>query len=343
MELTMKRLLFLYNPNAGKGKIKSVLSDIVEMFVNADYEVTIHSTKCREDAMKVSRQKGEEYDIIVASGGDGTLSEVINGIMPLNRRPQIGFIPTGTTNDFAMNFKISKFGISAAQSVVIGKPFPYDIGEFNGKYFHYVASFGLFASVSYSTDQAFKNVMGRTAYVLEGAKSLANIKTYNLKINYDNNIIEDKIIFGMISNAHSVGGFKSITGKDVSLNDGLFEVMMVKMPENLFELQQIINSLLLSDMRNNSIYKFKASKISIECDEDIEWTLDGEFGGKVNNVDIINHKGAIDFLVDESVIVEIADKNDTNETFYDVDTPYMLDEVSEDVFRSITRQIDLDE
>ena len=340
----MKKLLFLYNPNAGKGKIKSILSDIVELFVNADYEVTIHSTKCREDAMVVSRDRGSEYDIIVASGGDGTLSEVINGIMHLEKRPYIGFIPAGTTNDFAMNFKISKFGLSAAQSVVIGKPYAYDIGEFNGKYFHYVASFGLFAAVSYSTDQAFKNVMGRMAYLLEGAKSLSNVRTYNLKINYDNNIIEDKFIFGMISNANSVGGFKTITGKDVSLNDGLFEVLLVKKPQNLIELQMIINSLLLSDPRNNSIYKFKASNISIECDEEIEWTLDGEFGGSINKVNIINHKEAINFLVDESVIVE--NNNKTSEMIdvtNDLDIDYYIEEVTDDTFNSITKHIEIDD
>jgi len=337
----LKNILFLYNPNAGKGKIKSVLSDIIELFVNADYEVTIHSTKGRGDASKVSAEKGADYDIIVASGGDGTLSEVINGIMPLDKesRPQIGFIPTGTTNDFAMNFKISKFGISAAQSVVIGKPFPYDIGEFNGKFFHYVASFGLFAAVSYSTDQVFKNFMGRTAYLLEGAKSLSNIKTYNLRIKYDNNIIEDKFIFGMISNAHSVGGFKSITGKNVALDDGLFEVMVAKMPENLIELQQIINSLLLSDPRNNSIYKFKASSLSIECDEEIEWTLDGEFGGSFTKVEVINHKQAIQFLVDESVLIEMNDSDKTDEYRDD----YLIDEFSEDTFNSIARLIEVDE
>lgn len=337
----MKKILFLYNPNAGKGKIKAVLSDIIELFVNADYEVTIHSTKGRGDAMDVSVERGKEYDVIVASGGDGTLSEVINGIMPLpvEDRPHIGFIPTGTTNDFAMNFKISKFGISAAQSVVIGKPFPYDIGEFNGRYFHYVASFGLFASVSYSTAQAFKNVMGRTAYFLEGAKSMSNIKTYNLKIKYDNNIIEDKFIFGMISNANSVGGFKSITGKDVTLNDGLFEVMLAKMPENLFELQQIINSLLLSDPRNNSIYKFKASSLSIECDEEIEWTLDGEFGGAFKKVDVINHKQAINFLVEESVLVEMNDASETEEFRED----YLVNEITDDTFKSITKMIELED
>lgn len=333
----MQKLLFLYNPHAGKGKIKSVLSDIVELFVNADYEVTIHSTKGRDDAKNVTMEKGSDYDIVVASGGDGTLSEVINGIMTLDKKPYVGFIPTGTTNDFAMNFKISKTGVNAAKTVVLGKPFPYDIGEFNGHYFHYVASFGIFANVAYSTPQAFKNAMGRVAYILEGARSLAKVKSYNMKIEYDSNIIEDDFIFGMISNANSVGGFKSLTGKNVALNDGLFEVMLIKMPQNIIELQSIMNALLMMDMRNNYIYKFKASNIKIQADEEIEWTLDGEFGGKLKEVDIINHKQAIDFLVEESVIVDLISEEDE-----DIVDSHLIEKVDHDTIKNIAKNMDID-
>lgn len=333
----MEKILFLYNPHAGKGKIKSVLSDIIELFVNAEYEVTIHSTKGRNDAMEVTLESGEEFDVIVASGGDGTLSEVINGLMtkPKEKRPRVGFIPTGTTNDFAMNFKISKLGINAAKAVVLGKPFDYDIGQFNEKYFHYVASFGLFANVAYSTPQAFKNAMGRVAYILEGARSLAKIKSYNMRIEYDSNVIEDDFIFGMISNANSVGGFKTLTGKNVALNDGLFEVMLIKMPQNIIELQSIMNALLLMDMRNNYIYKFKASNINIKIDEKVEWTLDGEFGGSLDEVDIINHKQAIKFLVEETVIVDL--ENDEEEY---VEESRLLEDVDMDTIKTIAKNID---
>ena len=191
----MEKILFLYNPHAGKGKIKLALSDIIELFVNANYEITIHSTICKGDAMKVASEQGELYDIIVASGGDGTLSEVINGVMQLKKKPNIGFIPAGTTNDFAMNFRIPKTNLNAAKTVVIGKPFPYDIGSFNGNYFHYVASFGIFSNVAYSTPQAFKNAVGRLAYLVEGAKSLTTVRSYDMKVEFDGNLIEDEFIF----------------------------------------------------------------------------------------------------------------------------------------------------
>lgn len=333
----MEKILFLYNPHAGKGKIKTVLSDIVELFVNADYEVTIHSTKCKDDAKNVTLEKGEEYDIIVASGGDGTLSEVINGLMskPIEKRPKVGFIPAGTTNDFAMNFKIPKLGVNAAKAVVLGKPYAYDIGQFNEHYFHYVASFGIFSNVAYSTPQAFKNAMGRMAYIMEGARSLAKVKSYNMRIEYDSNIIEDDFIFGMISNANSVGGFKALTGKNVTLNDGLFEVTLIKMPQNIIELQSIMNALLLMDMCNNYIYKFKASNIKIKADEPVEWTLDGEFGGRLEKVDIINHKQAIEFLADESVVVELEGDDGYEEK-------QMLEDVDMGTIKNIAKNMDIE-
>ena len=332
----MEKILFLYNAHAGKGKIKIALSDIVELFVNADYEITIHSTKGKGDAMEVATEKGHEYDIIVASGGDGTLSEVINGVMSIDahNRPQIGFIPAGTTNDFAMNFKISKVSLNAAKTIVIGKPFPYDIGSFNGKYFHYVASFGIFSSVAYSTPQAFKNVLGRLAYIAEGAKSLAYIQSYNMKVKFDGNVIEDEFLFGMITNANSVGGFKSITGKNVALNDGLFEVMLIKMPNNLMELQAILNCMILQNLENNYIYKFKAANINIKADKAVDWTLDGEFGGEFVECDIINHKQAINFLVEESIITEL----DVADEKYDDDNS-LIDASDDDVIRSVTNKI----
>ena len=333
----LERILFLYNAHAGKGKIKMDLSDIVELFVNADYEVTIHSTKGRGDAKEVATAKGIDYDIIVASGGDGTLSEVINGVMTIERdkRPKIGFIPAGTTNDFAMNFKIPKEMVNAARQIVIGKPYPYDIGSFNGKYFHYVASFGLFAGVSYTTPQAFKNILGRMAYVAEGAKSLAYIQSYNMRVEFGGNVIEDEFINGMITNANSVGGFKSITGKNVTLNDGLFEVMLIKMPNNLIELQSILNCLILQDLQNNYIYKFKASHIKIKADKNVDWTLDGEFGGECIETEIINHKQAIDFLVNENIITELKE-NEEN----DFEDNALLNESNQDVFEKIVKKFE---
>lgn len=332
----MEKILFLYNAHAGKGKIKFTLSDIIEVFINADYEVTIHSTKCKGDAMEVAASRGEDFDIIVASGGDGTLNEVINGIMPLEKKPYIGFIPVGTTNDFAMNFNISTKNVDAAHSITLGKPFAYDIGSFDGYYFNYVASFGLFADVSYATPQAFKNLVGRLAYIVEGAKSLTSIQSYAMTFQCGDITIEDEFIFGLISNANSVGGFKIITGKNVSLNDGLFEVMLIKKPGSLLEFNGIINSLLMSDYRNPNIFKFKTNEISFTSEKFVDWSLDGEFGGSYKKATITNHKQAVNFLVEESKITEL--ENDTT----DYDDERIILSIDNDMFEGISKKFSLE-
>lgn len=301
----MERILFLYNAHAGKGTIKESLSDIIEVLINADYEVTIHSTKGRGDATAVSRERGEDYDIIIASGGDGTLSEVINGIMPLKKKPYVGFIPAGTTNDFAMNFKIPKDKPDAAKAITLGKPYAYDIGAFNGKFFNYVTSFGLFAAVSYSTPQNLKNILGRVAYLIEGSMSLTHIKSYKMTFSCGDMKITDEFIFGMVSNAKSVGGFKNVTGKNVTLNDGLFEVMLVTKPKSIIEFQKIVNALITMDFSCDNIYKFKTNDLVVDSEEEVDWTLDGEFGGSVKHAEIVNHPQAINFLVDENIIYEL--------------------------------------
>lgn len=333
----MTRVLFLFNAHAGKGKIKSSLSDIIELFINADYEVTVHSTKGKGDAMQTARERGQEYDIIVASGGDGTLNEVINGIMPLKKKPDIGFIPVGTTNDFAMNFNISKVNIDAAQSIVLGKPYAYDIGSFNDHYFNYVAAFGLFADVSYATPQAFKNAVGRLAYLIEGARSLTSIHTYHMKFTCGEELIEDDFIFGIITNANSVGGFKNITGHNVSLNDGLFEVMLISRPASLMDFNGIINSLLLNDYNHKNIYKFKTNEIKYESEKLVDWSLDGEFGGSLKNAVITNHKQAVNFLVDESVITELEtpteydNKFDEERIITSIDEDFIIDKFKHNI------------
>lgn len=321
----MERVLFLFNSHAGKGRIKGSLSDIIELFVNADYEVTVHSTKGKGDAQSVAFERGEEYDIIVASGGDGTLNEVVNGIMPLNKKPNIGFIPVGTTNDFAMNFNLSKVNVNAAQSIVFGKPYAYDIGSFNDHYFNYVAAFGLFADVSYATPQAYKNLLGRLAYIAEGARSLAYIQSYHMKFSCGEMEIEDEFIFGSISNANTVGGFRNLTGKNVTLNDGLFEVILITKPKNLLELNSIINSLLLLNYDNKNIFKFKTNEIKYTSEKLVDWSLDGEFGGSLKSATIINHKQAVNFLVEESMIVELKESATSNLIYNDETILYNID------------------
>lgn len=295
----MKKLLFIYNPQAGKGKIKNKLSDVIEIFVKADYEVTIYPTIGKKDATRIVSQESKDYDLIVCSGGDGTLNEVTAGVMGLASRPHIGYLPAGTTNDFAMSHKIPKNILKAAELAVYGEPYYFDVGSFNDDFFNYVAAFGAFTDVSYETPQTYKNILGRAAYILEGMKRLPSLKSYYMTVRYEDCIIEDEFIFGMITNSDSVGGFKGFIGKEILLDDGLFEVYLIKVPKNPLELQSIINSLLITkEESTNLIYSFRASSLSIQAKELVPWSLDGEFGGNISDVIIQNHKQAVEYLID---------------------------------------------
>lgn len=291
-----RKMLFVYNPHAGKAAIKSKLSDIIEIFVGAGFDVRIYSTKQKKDATNIVLKYGNEVDYIVCSGGDGTLNEVTDGLMLLKKRPPCGYIPAGTVNDFASSLKISKNMINAAKIAVSGEPYPYDVGSLNDEFFTYVAGFGAFTDVSYETTQASKNTLGKVAYVLEGVKRLPSLKSYIMSVEYDNNQIKDEFIFGMITNSNSVGGFKGLNGKNVKLDDGLFEVALIKMPKNLIELQLIINALLMRELNNQYMYSFLTSEIHFHCEESVQWTIDGEFGGSLNDAVIKNHKQAIHYV-----------------------------------------------
>ncbi|MBQ8803008.1 MAG: YegS/Rv2252/BmrU family lipid kinase [Tyzzerella sp.] len=297
----MKRMLFVYNPNAGKGLLKSKLSDVLDIFVKANYEVVIYPTQCYRDAYQKVVHMEDGYDIIVCSGGDGTLDEVVTAMMrrPRKRRIPIGYIPTGTTNDFASSLHISRDILEAADAAVHGKAFACDTGSFNNDIFVYVAAFGLFTDVSYQTDQKLKNILGHSAYVLEGVKRLSNIPSYHIKVTYGEEVIEDEFMIGMVTNSKSVAGFRNIKGKDVKFDDGEFEVTLIRRPKSLIELQEIIAALLIESFDTKYMYAFKASEIVFESKEEIPWTLDGEFGGQHDRVEILNKKQALEIMVQD--------------------------------------------
>lgn len=294
----MKKLLFVYNPNAGKGAIKPKLADVVDIFVKAGYEVVIYPTQGYRDGYKKVRCMNDSFEMVVCSGGDGTLDEVVTGMMKRKKKIPIGYIPTGTTNDFASSLHISKDILSAADIAVHGKPFACDIGTFNQDIFVYVAAFGLFTDVSYQTNQNLKNVIGHAAYVLEGAKRLSNIPSYRIKITHDGEILEGEFMIGMVTNSKSVAGFKGITGKKVQFDDGEFEVMLIKKPKNPIELQEIITSMLIESFDTDYMYTFKAKNITFESEGEIPWTLDGEFGGQHDHVEICNRKQALEIMIE---------------------------------------------
>ena len=275
-----QRMLFIYNPRAGKAQIRSNLLDIIDIFVKAGYEVTAYPTQAAGDAIKAVKERRDGYDIVVCSGGDGTLDEVVTGMMQCDEKVPIGYVPAGSTNDFANSLKIPKNMIKAADVVVNGRDFACDIGKLNSHSFIYVAAFGIFTDVSYETNQDVKNVLGHTAYLLEGVRRLPMVRSYALKITYDDQVIEGEFLYGMITNSFSVGGFRGITGKDVLLDDGLFEVTLIRKPSNPLDLNNIIVALVDKRVKSEYIYTFKTPRLVVESEEAVSWTVDGEFGGE---------------------------------------------------------------
>ena len=309
----MKKLLFVYNPRAGKEMLKPRLSDVLDIFVKAGYEVTVHPTQAYRDAYyQIKEYEVGKYDLIACSGGDGTIDEVATGMMKRREMGKdvvpVGYIPAGTTNDFAKSLHIPRKPLAAADNAVKGVPFPCDIGKFNDSVFVYIAAFGIFTDVSYETDQAVKNVLGHMAYILEGAKRIFNIHSYKIKVEHDGEVIEDEFISGMVTNSRSVGGFSNMVGKNIVFDDGLFEVTLIKTPKNPIALQEIIAALLIEQVDTKHMYTFKTRKITFDSVEEIPWTLDGEFGGEQDYVEIENVQKAMEIMVPENHVLELSEQ-----------------------------------
>ena len=283
-----QKLLFIFNPHSGKGQIKNNLVDIVDIMVKAGYDVTIYTTQARADATRKVMEEAANFDRIVCSGGDGTLDEVVTGLIKSDTNTPIGYIPAGSTNDFANSLGIPKEMVKAAEVAVGKNPFPCDIGDFNSDTFVYVAAFGLFTEVSYKTSQQLKNIFGHVAYIMEGAKHLHDILSYNMQVEYEEHVFQDEFIYGMVTNSVSVGGFKGMTGTDVKLDDGVFEVTLIKKPHNPIELNEILACLTNMIDDSDLIYSFKTNEVKITAREQTAWTLDGEFGGEHEEVVIRN-------------------------------------------------------
>lgn len=302
----MKKALFILNPNSGKGLIKNHLLDITDILVKAGYEVNVHPTQERGDAAKVMAERGKKYELVVCSGGDGTLDEIVTGMVRSGFKTTIGYIPSGSTNDFAKTLKLPSSMKKAAEVVAKGNVFKCDIGRFNEDVFIYIAAFGIFTEVSYETPQEMKNMLGHMAYLLEGVKQIPKIKSYALKVSYvsedgSEETISGEFIYGMVTNSKSIGGFKSIAGNvfkgEIDLNDGLFEVTLVKVPKNPIELNSILAALAIADIDTEYMYSFKSGKMTFEFEEETAWTLDGEYGGKHSKVELLNDKEAMDIIV----------------------------------------------
>ena len=286
-----KKVLFIVNPKSGKGSIRSKLLDIVDIFVKAEFDLTLYISQSAGDARAKAKEVEGRYELVICSGGDGTLDEVISGMMECEKRSAIGYIPCGSTNDFAHSLKIPTSMTKAAEHIAAWKEFPCDIGRFNDDYFVYIAAFGLFTDVSYETSQDVKNVLGHLAYILEGMKKLTEIKSYPMKVESEEMTVEGNFLFGMVTNSTSVGGFRNITGKHVHLDDGVFEVTLIKTPQNILELNEIIQAVIAGKSENNKyFYQFRSKAVKFISGDPVAWTLDGEFGGYHEVVDVKNDK-----------------------------------------------------
>lgn len=297
----MKKLLFLYNPFSGKGMISGHLAEIVDIFTKAEYLVTVHPTQSSDDAFEFVKANASDYDLVVCSGGDGTTNQTIKGIMDGGHHVPFGLIPAGTMNDFATSLGIPKYMPDAARTIVNGRPEFVDVGAFNDKYFTYVAAFGVFTKVSYSTDQQRKNAFGAMAYLVDAVKEASSnwdlSESYNVTISANDRTVTGNYMFGMVANSLSVGGIRQLAGNNISMNDGIFEGIFIKNPSNIAELHITLNKLIRKEFNAPCFDYFKASHFDITCNEVVPWTVDGEYGGDDKNISIASMHDVLKMIV----------------------------------------------
>lgn len=281
-----KKALLIVNPCSGRNKSRAGTFDIVDKFSNSDYEFSVHTTTCQGDATNIVKRELKDHDLVVCCGGDGTLNETINGVMDMPRRVPIGYIPAGTTNDIANSLHIPTEIGKATELIITGEPNDYDIGLFNNRYYSYVASFGAFSKASYVTSQKMKNLFGRAAYIAAGVADVKDIHNVKMRVEYDGGVIEGKFVFGTVSNSLSVGGFIKLPDGSVKFNDGKFEVILVRdfKPHKLLSL---MHKVLSQKYDGKDIIMFSTNKIKFTAlEEDVPWTIDGEYAGSHRDVRI---------------------------------------------------------
>lgn len=273
----MKRLLLVINPCAGQRKARKHVTDIIDIFNRAGYAVTTHITERPGDGETAVCRYVDETDLVVCCGGDGTFNETISGVLKSGVNIPIGYIPAGSTNDFASSLHLSSDILQAARDIVEGEPVYLDVGSFNGRYFSYVASFGAFTKASYSTPQELKNMLGHAAYILSGIQELSQLKPHHVRFELpDGRIIEDDFLFGAVSNSTSVGGILTIAEDKVDLCDGFFELLLVRAPKDIGELTECVQALKKQTYNCNMVTFIKTDRVTITAPGEMDWTLDGE-------------------------------------------------------------------
>ncbi len=281
-----KKALLIVNPCSGRNKSRAGTFEIVDLFTKSDYEFSVHTTTCRGDATNIVKKELDDHDLVVCCGGDGTFNETINGVMVMPRRVPLGYIPAGTTNDIASSLQIPTTIAKATELIINGQPNDYDIGLFNNRYYSYVAAFGAFSKASYATSQKMKNIFGKAAYIAAGAADVKNIHDIKMRVEYDGGIIEDKFAFGAVSNSLSVGGLMKLPEGQVKFNDGKFEVILVR-NFKFSKLPTLMYKAMNRQYDGKEIVMFSTNKIKFTAlEEDVPWTVDGEFAGNHREVRI---------------------------------------------------------
>ncbi len=310
----MKKLLILMNPCSGKKRANRVLADIIGIFNRGDFDVTVHVTAARGDATDVAKARAAEFDIVVCIGGDGTFNEVISGICASGTNTPIGYLPAGSTNDFASSLMIPKDLRQAAQRIVTGTPRKLDVGRFNERYFSYIASFGAFTRASYATPQNMKNAMGHLAYLLAGVKEVGSIRSTHLRVTTaEGAVYEDDYIFGAVSNSTSVAGVLTLASELVDMNDGVFELLLIRKPRNAVELSNCVISLLSQKYDTPMLTLASTARVTVAGAPEMDWTLDGEHCSGAEVCTIENLHNAVRVILDSEAdipILSAAEEND---------------------------------
>ena len=298
----MKRALIILNPCAGTKQANKSFVDIIDIFCRAGYEAVVMTTEKRGDGTEFARSRAKDFDLVVCIGGDGTFNEVIAGVIESGEDVPLGYIPAGSTNDFANSLSLSKNVVQAAHDIVTGVPRSLDIGCFNGSYFSYVASFGAFTRASYEAPQSVKNALGHLAYILEGIKDIPSIRPEKIRLKMEQGVYGGDYLFGAVSNSTSVGGILTLSDELVDMNDGMFEVLLIKSPANILELNQILLALTKQNYQSPMISFFNSKEVEITADPSMPWTLDGEYQEGSEAITIKNLHGAIRLMVPEDGI-----------------------------------------
>lgn len=295
-----KKLLFIVNPRAGRTKSKGPLFDAAAIYSEAGYLVSVRNTRRRGDATRLAEQYGAEYDLVVCHGGDGTLNETVNGLMrlPAAQRPQVSYLPGGSTNDFAASLNISFEPAVAAQSAMRMQPRRLDVGKFGPRHFVYVASFGAFTRTAYTVPQDVKNVFGHFAYILEGVRDLDTLRPYRMRLTADGEVFDGEFLFGAVSNSTSIAGMMKLPAENVGFNDGMFELLLVPVPKTPGQLQSITRALLYQELADSEGLFFRHVKsVTAETEENIPWTLDGEYVPGAPRIEISIENSGIEMLL----------------------------------------------